>query len=212
MHVVVTGATGQVGTALRSLLGADPAVRVTGVVRNPPGDVAPTDATRWVSCDLSEPMSVAVLAPLLADADALVHLARDASGDAGLAALTNIGGTAHVAAAAGQARVPRLLYVSRTTGATSSTAAGLGTGRESRPVGGWWAVTGIPTSWRGEHREAQARLFDELGARVPRVAVTRVRPPTRSGSATHHRRAARVAEQTADSLARALRRRALAAA
>jgi nucleoside-diphosphate-sugar epimerase len=76
VKVVVTGASGNVGTGLlRALAGATPAHEVVGVCRRPPPPDPPYDMARWHAVDLSAPGAAAALAEPFAGADAVVHLA-----------------------------------------------------------------------------------------------------------------------------------------
>jgi UDP-glucose 4-epimerase len=70
MRIVVTGATGNVGTSVLRALAADERVReIVGVARRQPDWQAPR--TRWVSLDVERDD----LRPVLAGADAVIHLA-----------------------------------------------------------------------------------------------------------------------------------------
>src|SRR5206468_10881851 len=77
LTVAVTGASGNVGTALlRRLTTAGSGVaEVRGLARRRPPDVAPWAGVRWHLADLGEPASEAELDRFLAGADAVVHLA-----------------------------------------------------------------------------------------------------------------------------------------
>src|SRR5688500_8096677 len=77
MKVAVTGASGNVGTALLRRLTA-PSARVAelrGLARRRPPEVAPYTGVRWHLADLGEPASEAEVAEFLDGVDALVHLA-----------------------------------------------------------------------------------------------------------------------------------------
>lgn len=74
MRVVVTGASGNLGTALLGVL-RDRGHEVDAVARRPPPRVAPYDVARWSALDLALPASETRLRELLRGADALVHLA-----------------------------------------------------------------------------------------------------------------------------------------
>src|SRR5919202_4735878 len=75
MTVAITGASGNVGTALLRRL-ADAGVReVRGLARRQPPDTEPYDQVRWYLADLGEPASEEVLAEFLDGVDAVVHLA-----------------------------------------------------------------------------------------------------------------------------------------
>src|SRR4051794_24113953 len=98
MRVVVTGASGNVGTAfLRTVAGTG--WDVTGVVRHrPDAAVAPYSSARWVRCDIGGPDAMRVLAEACVGADAVVHLAWAIHPRPGQPPMdrTNIVGTANV--------------------------------------------------------------------------------------------------------------------
>src|SRR4051812_15088762 len=75
--VAVTGASGNLGTALLRRLTAPSAgvAEVRGMARRQPPAVAPYDRVRWFRADLGEPASKEVLPEFLDGADAVVHLA-----------------------------------------------------------------------------------------------------------------------------------------
>ena len=71
MRIVVTGATGNVGTSVVAALGRDERVEsIVGIARRVPAGPGPAKTT-WVSADVTkDPLS-----PLFAGADAVIHLA-----------------------------------------------------------------------------------------------------------------------------------------
>ena len=74
VRIVITGASGNVGTALlRRLAGAGH--DLVGVCRRPPGLVAPYDAATWHSLDLADDSAERELTEVFRGADAVVHLA-----------------------------------------------------------------------------------------------------------------------------------------
>ena len=76
-RVAVTGATGNVGTALLRRLTAPGAgvAEVRGLARRRPPDIAPYAGVRWHLADLGEPSSEAEVAEFVDGVDAVVHLA-----------------------------------------------------------------------------------------------------------------------------------------
>jgi UDP-glucose 4-epimerase len=110
MKIVVLGASGNVGTALLRALEAEPAVdEVVAAARRPP-DRWDSAKTTWRSVDIvADPLE-----PVLAGADAVVHLAwliqpsRDRAQTHGV----NVGGSRRVMAAVAAAGVPALVYAS----------------------------------------------------------------------------------------------------
>src|SRR4051794_41962926 len=73
--VAVTGASGNVGTALLRRLAGSGVAEVRALARRQPPDVAPYDGVRWHLADLGEVASEQVLAEFLDGVDAVVHLA-----------------------------------------------------------------------------------------------------------------------------------------
>lgn len=171
MHVVVTGATGNVGTAVLRRL-AQEGHRLTGVVRRPPsGHAGGGPGTSWVSTDLSRATSRAALLEAFRGADAVVHLAwqfQPSHREQHLAQV-GVGGTRRVAEAAAEVGVPHLVHLS-SVGAYA-TAAG------DQRVDEAWPTTGVPSSPYSRHKAAAEALLDELEATgAAPAAVTRLRP------------------------------------
>src|SRR3954453_5850949 len=103
MRVVITGASGNVGTSLVRALAADERVdEIVGVARRRPSWEAPK--TSWVQADLG----AHPLEPVFEGADAVVHLAWliQPSRDLRELARVNVEGTRRVFAATAAARVP----------------------------------------------------------------------------------------------------------
>src|SRR3954463_7336992 len=75
MRIVVTGLSGNLGTALLRRLLADGGHEIVGVVRRPPGDDEPYGRARWVSLDVAQEGAAGRLQEVFAGADAVVHLA-----------------------------------------------------------------------------------------------------------------------------------------
>src|SRR3954465_1306703 len=77
LTVAVTGASGNVGTALLRRLTAPGSgvTEVRGLARRQPPAIAPYDLVRWHLTDLDGPASEQVLPEFLSGADAVVHLA-----------------------------------------------------------------------------------------------------------------------------------------
>src|SRR5687767_7477438 len=109
MRVVVTGATGNLGTSLLAALEADPEVdSVLGLARRLP-------EIEFAKAEFREADVTATdLVPLFEGADAVVHLAWliQPSRDEGLTEAVNVGGSERVFDAAVRAGVPKLVYAS----------------------------------------------------------------------------------------------------
>jgi nucleoside-diphosphate-sugar epimerase len=165
MKVVVTGASGNIGTALLRALG--PEFDVTGVTRRVPA--APGKA-RWVPVDIGMPGAEEVLAEAMSGADAVVHLAWlvQPSRDEKTLYRTNVAGSDRVFTAAARAGVPHLVHMS-SVGAYSA-------GDKTRRVDEQWPVDGIHSSSYSRHKSAVEHLLDVVEREHPDLIVTRVRP------------------------------------
>ncbi|MFD2395783.1 NAD-dependent epimerase/dehydratase family protein [Prauserella oleivorans] len=171
MKVVVTGATGNVGTALLRLLRPAREWTVTGVARRLPDRVRePYDWVDWISADVGDPAERDRLAGAVDGADAVVHLAWaiHPSRDDPPMGRTNVAGTRAVLRAAGEAGVPHLVVA-------SSVAAYTPPPRWSR-VTEDWPCGGVPASAYSRGKVWLERELDAFAARHPTTAVTRLRP------------------------------------
>lgn len=165
MRVVVTGATGNVGTSVLGALAADADVsEIVGVARRVPAWQAPK--TRWHAADVSRDE----LEPVFAGADAVVHLAWaiQPARDQKLMHAINVVGSARVFAAAAAAGAKVLVHAS-SVGAYSP-------GPKDRLVSEDWPTGGIPTSFYSRHKAAAERLLDGIETQHPELRVVRLRP------------------------------------
>ena len=166
MKVVVLGASGNAGTALLRALEAEPAVgEVVAVAPRPPARW-PSAKTAWRSLDVvADPIE-----PVLAGADAVVHLAWliQPSRDREQTRAVNVGGTRRVMEAVAAARVPALIYAS-SVGAYSR-------GPKDRRVDETWPTGGVPSSFYSRDRAEVERLLDAFEREQPQVRVVRLRP------------------------------------
>ncbi|HVY95555.1 MAG TPA: NAD-dependent epimerase/dehydratase family protein, partial [Solirubrobacterales bacterium] len=165
MRVVVTGASGNVGTSVLAALGEEPAVEeIVGVARRLP-DLQPPKV-RWRPADVTSDD----LEPIFAEADAVVHLAWaiQPSRDEEVLRRTNVLGSSRVFEAVAAAGVPTLVYAS-SVGAYSR-------GPKDRQVDENWPTDGIPSSFYSRHKAEVERLLDAFEAREPEVRVVRLRP------------------------------------
>jgi nucleoside-diphosphate-sugar epimerase len=176
MRIVITGATGHVGTALlkrlqeaRSETGAD--LELVGVSRREPDqDVAPYRDVEWHSLDIGDQNHQHALAKAFAGADAVVHLAWliQPNHDRGLLRRTNVEGTAHVLAAVRTAGVGHVVCAS-SVGAYSPAP-------KTQRTNEGWPAGGIKGSHYSVDKAAQERLLDGFAKENPDVVVARLRP------------------------------------
>lgn len=176
MRIVVTGATGHVGTALlerlheaRNEYGGD--LEIAGIARRRPDqDAEAYRDVEWHSLDIGDADAQPTLANALAGADAVVHLAWliQPNHDRELLRRTNVEGTAHVLAAASSAGVAHVVCAS-SVGAYSPAAKNPRRGEE-------WPAGGIRSSHYSMHKAAQEQLLDGFARENPGVVVSRLRP------------------------------------
>lgn len=167
MKVVVTGATGNVGTALLRRLADEPDVRVHGISRRAPANEPPYRDVEWTHVDIGKPGAQEPLSVAFEGADAVVHLAWliQPSRDHRLLYVTNVAGSARVFDAAVTAGVPHLVHMS-SVGAYSP-------GGKERRVDESWPVNGVPTSFYSRHKAAVEHMLARFESRL---LITRPRP------------------------------------
>lgn len=166
MRVVIVGATGNVGTALRAALAAQPgAFDVVGLARRRPEEPGP-GGVEWVAADITTDDLVGVFD----GADAVVHLAWaiQPGRDEATMRATNVTGSQRVFDAAQRAGVGAVVYAS-SVGAYSS-------GPKHEPVGEEWPTDGITGSSYSRHKAYVERLLDIFQRDHPEVRVVRLRP------------------------------------
>jgi nucleoside-diphosphate-sugar epimerase len=165
VRVVVTGATGNVGTSVLDALAADPRVtEIVGLARRLPTVERPR--TRWVSADVAS----TPLEPIFAGADAVVHLAwliQPARDEARMRAV-NVDGSRRVFEAAAAAGVKALVHAS-SIGVYSP-------GPKDTPVREDWAREGIASLFYARHKAEAEHILDEVERAAPDMRVVRLRP------------------------------------
>jgi UDP-glucose 4-epimerase len=165
MRVVVTGATGNVGTAVLRALDTESGVdEIVGVARRPPG--RRFGRAEFVSADVTtDPLE-----PIFTGADVVIHLAWliQPGRDETVTRAVNVEGSRRVFGAAAAAGVPSLVYAS-SVGAYS-------VGPKDRPVDESWPTEGISTSFYSRHKAMVERELDRLAAAHPRMRLVRLRP------------------------------------
>jgi UDP-glucose 4-epimerase len=165
VRVVVTGATGNVGTSVIAALAADARVtEIVGLARRRPQLQSPR--TTWIEADIVS----APLTEVFAGADAVVHLAWliQPSRDAAQLEAVNVTGTRRVFEAAAAAGAKALVHAS-SVGAYSK-------GPDDRAVDESWPTGGTPSSFYGRHKAAAERALDQVEAAHPELRVVRLRP------------------------------------
>jgi UDP-glucose 4-epimerase len=165
MHIVVTGATGNVGTSVVEALAKEARVRsITAIARRAPA--MKVAKTFFVRADVAEES----LGPLFEGADAVVHLAWQFQPENRSDELwsTNVLGSRRVFDAVRQARVPKLVHASSFSAYSAR--------QGSTAVDESFATTGIPTSVYSRHKVEVERRLDEFESKNPRISVVRLRP------------------------------------
>jgi UDP-glucose 4-epimerase len=165
MRVVVTGASGNVGTSVLAALGRDPAVeRIIGLARRVPR--VSFAKTAWRAADVCKDD----LASLFEGADVVIHLAWliQPSRDEALTRRVNVEGSLRVFEAVVRAGVPTLVYAS-SVGAYAP-------GPPDRVVDESWPTTGIQSSFYSRHKAEVERALDVFQVGNPEVRTVRLRP------------------------------------
>jgi nucleoside-diphosphate-sugar epimerase len=170
MRIVITGASGNVGTALLKVLSDEH--DIVGVVRRPPAPHGLYERVDWRSLDLTEPDALANLREIFDGADAVVHLAWGFQPTRDTAYLTRlgVGGTSSVLQAAHSRGVGQLIHMSS-----------VGTyapGSYGRRVDESWPTTGVDTSPYSRDKSSAEALIDEYESRLGSAAIpiARMRP------------------------------------
>src|SRR5829696_5964330 len=165
MKVVVTGATGNVGTSTLEALRADDRVdSIVGIARRRPE--IELRKVAWVAADVRS----ADLVSLFRGADAVIHLAWliQPSRDEQELESVNVVGSERVFGAAADAGVTRLIYAS-SVGAYSP-------GPKERFVDESHPTDGVETSFYSRHKAAVERALDRFEASTSSTSVARLRP------------------------------------
>ncbi|MFD8307374.1 SDR family oxidoreductase [Streptomyces sp. NPDC059690] len=166
-RIVVTGATGNVGTSVVRALSEDSDVgSVLGLARRLPDWSPPR--TDWSAVDLASER--ADLAEEFADADAVIHLAWafQPTHDPATTWRTNVLGSIRVFEAVAAAGVPTLVHAS-SVGAYSP-------GPKDRAVDESWPTHGWPDAAYCREKAYLERALDTFEHEHPEVRVVRMRP------------------------------------
>jgi nucleoside-diphosphate-sugar epimerase len=170
MTVAITGASGNVGTALLRRLAESGVGEVRGLARRRPPEAEPYAGVRWFPADLGSADSEPVLAEFLDGVDAVVHLSWALIPDREPDVLhaVNIEGTRRVLAAAGAAGVPHVVHMSS-----------IGTyaaGPQVHPVREDWPTTGVPSSQYSRQKVECEQMLRDFDAAHPQTTVSVTRP------------------------------------
>jgi nucleoside-diphosphate-sugar epimerase len=172
MRVVITGASGNVGTAVLRRLRSEPGIELVGVARRPPKPASgtPYAGVSWVPCDIGAPDAPDRLADAFRGADCVVHLAWQIqpSHDEAVLYRTNVDGSRAVVDAVARAGVPSLVV--------ASSVGVYGPGPKDRFVDEDWPRNGVRTSSYSRHKVAVEDLLDRAEAADPTLRVVRLRP------------------------------------
>jgi UDP-glucose 4-epimerase len=179
MRVVITGATGNLGTSLVDLLSRDPQVEsIVGIARRLPAWDPPR--TTWVAADIR----TARLDQLFAGADAVVNLAWafQPTHDPVATWANNVRGSERVFDAAAGSGAGVLMHASS-----------VGAYRDHQgqePVDERWPTDALPTAAYGREKSYLERVLDQVSCHHPLLRVVRMRPCFlfRRGSASEQRR------------------------
>jgi UDP-glucose 4-epimerase len=165
MRIVVTGATGNVGTSVVDALVEDPRVtEIVGIARRVPEVDRPR--TNWVRADVvSSPLE-----PLFEGADAVIHLAWliQPSRDARQLRAVNVDGSRRVFEAAAAAGAGALVHAS-SIGVYSP-------GPKDRRVAEDWPREGVQSLFYSRHKAEAEHALDEIEQASPELRVVRLRP------------------------------------
>jgi nucleoside-diphosphate-sugar epimerase len=165
VHIVVTGATGNVGTSVIEVLAEDTDVSsVLGLARRLPSWQVPK--TRWARADITHDP----LVPHLRGATALIHLAWlfQPTHDPVTTWRSNVEGSIRVFRAAAEAGVRTIVYAS-SVGAYSP-------GPKDRPVDESWPTHGWPNAGYTREKAYLERVLDTFEHEHPDTRVVRLRP------------------------------------
>jgi UDP-glucose 4-epimerase len=166
LRVAVTGATGNVGTAVLSALSAEPAVEsIVGIARRRPRIEVPK--VEWCAANV---VTDARLPEILAGADVVIHLAWliQPSRDQIALRAVNVEGSRRVFETAAEAGVPAIVYAS-SVGAYSP-------GPKHESVDESWPTEGVDSSFYSRHKAEVEAILDGFEGRNPEIRVVRLRP------------------------------------
>jgi UDP-glucose 4-epimerase len=170
MRIVITGASGNVGSALLRRLAATDNYDIVGLSRRIPHGGPGGDKVQWASVDLTKNACGGMLRDAFRGADAVVHLAWafQPAHDLRYLEALGVGGTQRVLEAVGFVGVPHLVHMS-SVGAYSPK-------RDNTPVDEDWPTGGVPSSPYSRHKSTAERLLDAHEQAGYGTLITRLRP------------------------------------
>ncbi|MGY4647332.1 NAD-dependent epimerase/dehydratase family protein [Mycobacterium sp. URHB0021] len=172
MRIVITGASGNVGTALLRRLVRTGDHELAGIVRRPPEPVGIYSSVQWHALDVADSNATSELKKLFAGADAVVHLAWGFQPTRNVEYLRSVGvrGTTAVLDAADACELDQLVHMS----SVGTYAAG----RYGQRVDESWSTSGIESSPYSRHKSAAEAVLDgyqqSLGTNA--IPIARLRP------------------------------------
>jgi len=169
MRIIITGASGNIGSALLCRLTSDDH-ELVGMARRMPDDSGPYGGVEWVSVDLTQDSCLPTLEHTFAGGDAVVHLAWgfQPSHDPAYLKELGVGGTRRVLTALAGTGVPHLVHMS-SIGAYCAK-------HDDRPVDESWPTGGVRSSRYSVHKAAAEELLDDFEKAGHPTVVTRMRP------------------------------------
>lgn len=179
MRLLITGASGNVGTALLERLQEPHSlgdVEVVATSRRRPPETAPYDrVSRWLELDLAEPGAADELTSLASGVDSIHHLAWGFQPSHDIRYLDAVAqdGTRAVLEAAARTGVKQIVHMS-SVGAYAPHPGD----RDGYPerVDETWPATGMPQLAYSLEKAAVERLLDVFEVEHPDVRVARLRP------------------------------------
>lgn len=165
MRIVITGASGNVGTSLVAMLADDPAVdHIVGLCRRLPSWQPPK--TVWARADVSRDD----LHAHFDGADAVVHLAWlfQPTHRSDITWATNVHGSLRVAQAVIDAGVPVFVY--------ASSVGTYAAGPKDETVDESWPTTGVPSATYSREKAAVEAALNDVENDHPGLRLVRLRP------------------------------------
>ncbi|WJY67457.1 NAD-dependent epimerase/dehydratase family protein [Corynebacterium auris] len=185
MKIAVTGASGNVGTAVLRALQADETVsQIVGISRRTPPEVEPYAGVEWHSVDVGAAAgpdeTITALTRAFEGVDAVIHLAWIIypNHDRELLRRVNVEGTQRTLEACAAAGVPHIVVASSVGAYSADPARGEVTGpTDASPLRQEdFPARGIAGSHYSEDKGAVEELLDAFTAAHPEITLARLRP------------------------------------